>query len=357
MANLMSRRLGSVSFFAFCLLLPVVSIPWKDCLRQKPEWYGGAEAIRIAENLLLYQRAIGGWPKNIDMARPLGPAERAELIAQKGLNEDATIDNGATYTQLIYLARVFNATKQDRFKDGFVRGLDYLLEAQYENGGWPQFYPRAKGYFRHITFNDDAMIGVMTLLREVARDEARYGFVDEARRLRAARAVEKGVECILKCQVRVDGKLTAWCAQHDEVTLAPAPARAYEKISLSGHESVAIVRFLMGVKKPSPEVTASIEAAVAWLEQVKIAGIKIVDRRQARMPNECRRVVVQDAQAPPLWARFYEIGTNRPIFSGRDGTIKYSLAEIECERSDNYQWYVDTPARLLTRDYPAWKRN
>ena len=169
----MSRRLGSVSFFAFCLLLPVVSIPWKDCLRQKPEWYGGAEAIRIAENLLLYQRAIGGWPKNIDMARPLGPAERAELIAQKGLNEDATIDNGATYTQLIYLARVFNATKQDRFKDGFVRGLDYLLEAQYENGGWPQFYPRAKGYFRHITFNDDAMIGVMTLLREVARDEAR----------------------------------------------------------------------------------------------------------------------------------------------------------------------------------------
>ena len=28
-------------------------------------------------------------------------------------------------------------------------------------------------------------------------------------------------------------------------------------------------------------------------------------------------VVVPDASAPPLWARFYEIGTNRPIFSGQ----------------------------------------
>lgn len=345
------QSIKSWRLFAFSLFLSALAIG-----QQKPEWYGGAEAIRIAENLLLYQRAIGGWPKNIDMARPLGPAERAELIVQKGLNEDTTIDNRATYTQLIHLARVFNATKQDRFKDGFIRGLDYLLEAQYENGGWPQFYPRPKGYSKHITFNDDAMIGVMTLLREVARDEARYGFVDEARRRRAARAVEKGIDCILDCQVRVDGKLTAWCAQHDEVTLAPAPARAYEKISLSGHESVGIVRFLMGVEKPSPEIAASIEAAVAWLEQVKIAGLKVVDRRDPALQNGRDRLVVAEAKAPPLWARFYEIGTNRPIFCGRDGAIKYSLAEIEHERRNNYQWYVDTPARLLSRDYPLWKR-
>jgi PelA/Pel-15E family pectate lyase len=64
--------------------------------------------------------------------------------------------------------------------------------------------------------------------------------------------------------------------------------------------------------------------------------------------------VVKDPGAPPLWARFYEIGTNRPIFSGRDGVVKYNLSEIEAERATGYRWYVDQPARLLTEEYPRW---
>ena len=144
------------------------SVTWNNALRQKPEWYASDEAVRIADNLLLYQRAIGGWPKNIDMAKPLSPADKAGVIDQKEQN-DSLIDNGATYTQMIYLARVYRATPQDRFKSAFLLGLDYLLKMQYENGGWPQYYPRLTGYYKHITFNDDAMIGVLTLLREIAR--------------------------------------------------------------------------------------------------------------------------------------------------------------------------------------------
>lgn len=37
-------------------------IKWKDCLDQPSEWYGSAEAIRIADNVLLYQTISGGWP-------------------------------------------------------------------------------------------------------------------------------------------------------------------------------------------------------------------------------------------------------------------------------------------------------
>lgn len=62
-----------------------------------------------------------------------------------------------------------------------------------------------------------------------------------------------------------------------------------------------------------------------------------------------------DPTGAPLWARFYEIGANRPIFSGRDGVVKYSLQEIEAERRADYQCYVTTPANLLARDYPAWR--
>lgn len=345
----------TLSFVGGNVVAQTTQITWNNALRQKPEWYSGEEAVRIADNLLIYQRAIGGWPKNIDMAKPLSPAGKAEVIDQKEQN-DSLIDNGATYTQMMYLARVYQATKQERCKDAFLLGLDYLLKMQYENGGWPQYYPRLTGYYKHITFNDDAMVNVMALLRDIAGKEATYSFVDETRRRKAERAVQKGIECILKCQIKVNHKLTAWCAQHDEVTFAPAPARTYEKISLSGYETVGLVRFLMEIENPSPAIVASIEAAVAWLAAVKLTGIKVVEQRDALLQNGRDRIVVQDANAAPSWARFYEIGTNRPIFCGRDGVIKYSLAEIEYERRNGYRWYVNNPADLLSRDYPAWQK-
>jgi PelA/Pel-15E family pectate lyase len=329
-------------------------IAWKDCLDQKPQWYASDEATRIADNVLLYQRDTGGWPKNIDMAVVLSEQAKAEIAKQKGA-DDSLIDNGATYTQMDYLVRVFNATKQPRFKESFIKGLDYLLKAQYENGGWPQYYPRLKGYYKHITYNDDAMVGVMELLRKIARKDAAYTFVDEARRARAEIAVAKGTEIILKTQIVVNGKRTVWCAQHDEVTLAPAPARSYEHVSLSGLESVGVVRFLMGVDHPDERIVEAIESAVAWFKESKLSGIKLIEKPDSSFPNGFDRVIVEAANAGPLWARFYEINTGRPFFSGRDGVVKYSLAEIEQERRTGYNWYTKAPEELLEKDYPAWQ--
>jgi PelA/Pel-15E family pectate lyase len=331
---------------------------WRDCLKQKPEWYAGDEAMRVADNVLLYQRESGGWPKNIDMAVVLSERAKAEIAKEKGA-DDSLIDNGATYTQMHYLARVFNATgdpiRKEGFKEGFIKGLDYLLKAQYENGGWPQYYPRLTGYYKHITFNDDAMVGVMELLRKVARKDPAYSFVDEARRARSEAAVAKGIEIILKTQIVVNGKRTVWCAQHDEVTLAPVPARSYEHASLSGSESVGLVRFLMGVERPDGRIVEAVESAIAWFKESKLTGIKVVEKQDSSFPNGFDRVVVEDANAGPLWARFYDINTGRPIFSGRDSRIKYSLAEIEHERRTGYNWYTRAPAELLEKDYPAWQ--
>jgi len=330
-------------------------IAWKDCLAQRAAWYGSGEAVRVADNVLLYQRRTGGWPKDIDMATLLSADDRTRLAAEKG-QTDSTIDNGATYTQMRYLARVFAASRQQRFRAAFLEGFEYLFDAQHPNGGWPQFYPLRDDYSRYITFNDDAMIGVMTLLGDIAAGRAPFGFVDAPRRRRASQAVARGVDVILKTQVRVDGRLTAWCAQHDERTLEPRPARSYEHVSLSGRESVEIVRFLMGIEEPDQQVVVAIESAVTWFRAAQIKGIRVV-RRPGPAPGQPDDAVVEkDPTAPPLWARFYQIGTNRPIFSGRDGVVKYSLAEIEYERRANYSWLGSWPARLLTRDYPAWKK-
>lgn len=333
----------------------VAPIKWSDSLKQKPEWYSSDEAVRIADNVLLYQHDTGGWPKNIDMAKVLTEREKASIVKRKS-DTDSNIDNGATYTQLVYLARVFTARKVERHKDAFLKGIDYLLKAQYANGGWPQYYPELKGYYKHITFNDGAMINVMKLLRDVARKKQAYLFVDEDRRRRAAEAVEKGIKLILETQVAVNGKLTVWGAQHDEITLAPAPARTFEPASLTGGESVDIVRFLMGIDHPTQQVINAIESAVAWFEKSKITGIRWVEKRDVSTSGGFNRVAVKDPDAGPLWARFYEIGTNRPIFIGRDSVIKYDVAEIEAERRNGYRWYVDEPAELLNKEYPAWRK-
>lgn len=309
--------------------LAVGTIAWNDAQNKPAEWYGSAEALRIADNLLLYQRSSGGWPKNIDMAKPLDEKDVAGL-ARAAKETDSTIDNGATYTQLSFLARVYTAHPQERHRESFLKGFDYLLKAQYANGGWPQFYPLREGYYKHITFNDNAMINVMKFLRDVAEAKPAYAFVDEARRARAAQAVEKGIDCILKTQIVVNGHRTVWCAQHDEVTLAPVRARTFELVSLSGGESVEIVRFLMSIKDPSPAVVEAIEPAVTWFEQSQLKD--------------------------GTWARFYQIGSNRPIFAGRDGVLKYDISEIEEERRTGYAWFVDAPAKLLSKDYPEWRK-
>ncbi len=320
-------------------------VAWRALNRQPDAWYGSDDALGLAVNVIGYQTASGGWPKNLDMTVPVDKATRGEDPGYYLSN----IDNDSTITQVEFLARILAARDDAYVRAAFNRGFDYLLAAQYANGGWPQYYPLRPGYYTHITFNDNAMVNVLSLLRDASEGRGYYAFVDAARRARAAAAVQKGIACILNCQILVNGQPTVWCAQHNEVTLAPAPARAYELASFSGQESVGITRFLMAIPNPSPKVIASIRGAVAWFKQAQLNGIRV----QTVAGN---RVVVADPNAPPLWARFYDLDTGKPFFCGRDGIKKENMADIEAERRNGYSWYGSGPASLLSTDYPAWEK-
>ncbi len=330
-------------------------VNWSEVFRQKPLWYQTDEAARIADQLLLYQKENGGFEKNVDMALMLTQGEKAQLIARRADVSETTIDNRTTYPQVAYLGKIITASLLKssppnnflKYKDAFNKGLDYLLASQYENGGFPQFYPLKEGYYTHITFNDDAMIGVLSFLRDIANGHEDYKFVDETRRKAVVGAVARTIPLILKLQVVVDGKKTVWAPQYDEVTLKPTWARKYEPPCLSAGETVGIVRFLMQEKK-TPEITAAIESSVKWLDANKLKGLRWV-----RTNGE--NAIVKDAAAPPLWARFYEVETMKPIFLGRDSVIKYDVTQIEAERRNGYAWYVSGPGDLLTKDYPKWK--
>ena len=249
--------------------------PYKDWVKIAPKlddaFFTTPEAIRIADNVLLYQHTTGGWPKNVYMPAELTADEYKKVLAAKNNVNESTIDNSATSTEIRYLSRIYLATRIEKYKDAALEGIRYLLKAQYPNGGWPQFWPRPKGYYTHITYNDNAMVNVMNLLRDVYSRKAPYTYVPDSLCQRARTAFDKGVECILKTQVKQNGKLTVWCAQHDEHTLAPAKARAYELPSLSGAESDNIVLLLMSIPDPSAEIIASVEAAIAFSRQVRLS--------------------------------------------------------------------------------------
>lgn len=327
----------------------------KEYRETSPAFFAGAEARRIGDQMLLWQRCTGGWPKNVDMCSPMSDAERQQVLADKGRIDDSTTDNGATTTQMTYLARLWQQTKDQRYREAFNQGVNYLLSGQYENGGWPQFWPKMRGYQVHITFNDNAMVNTMTLLRNIAESKEPYqGLVDSALNARMMSAYYKGVECILNTQMVINDTLTVWCQQHDRHTYAPAKARAYELPSYCTQESAAIVALLMSLPNPDERVIKAVDAAVAWFEKHKITGYRLEKTGRKGEPGADTRLVA-DSTAGPLWARYYDLEHCQPYVCDRDGVPRKHLWEIGPERRNGYSWYNDRPLSVLKK-YPKWKK-
>lgn len=330
-------------------------------------WYGDAEARRLAGIVVSFQTPSGGWSKNLDLSNH--PRAQGEGFAPDNLsrylgdvdfdvphdthwNYVGTFDNDATTTELRYLAKVIAAVETNQsapYRAAFLRGIDYILAAQYPNGAWPQVWPLQGGYHDAVTYNDNAAVNVLSLLRDIAQVTNEYAYVASATRKRANVSVRRGIECILATQIVADGRRTVWCQQYDPLTLQPTSARNYEMPSAVAAESAGIMMFLMQLPDPSPQVVAAVHAAAAWFEKTKIA-----DMAFKRVGDDGRRLVAAPGSGP-LWARYYQIGTDRPIFGDRDKSIHDNLDDISKERRNGYSWYGDTPKRALDR-YVLWSK-
>lgn len=335
-------------------------------LDNSPDWYRGEEARHIADVVVSFQTPAGGWSKNTDYTgEPRKPGEMFGVesgslyLAPDDFDAPenphwsyvGTFDNDATTTELFFLAKVISATKEanPNWRKSFLRGLDYVFAAQYPNGGWPQVWPLQGGYHDDITINDDAMLHALELAHDAAEGRNEYSFVPRRYRARAAASFKRGMDCLLAAQIVVNGKRTVWCQQNDAITLQPASARNYEIPALVSSESAAIVLFLMSLPQPDSNEVAAVHAACAWFEKTKIMGWEY-----KRVGDEGRKLVAAPGSGP-IWARFYEIGTDRPIFGDRDKTIHDDVNELSRERRNGYGWYRDTPKQALEQ-YADWAR-
>lgn len=356
------KRLFCILFCTFCASLFLFSQDYKNWVRFAPRlpdaWFLTDSARLVGANVMAHQIENGAWPKNINFFHLedsivniaikraqrqacLISAEREQCLRQLAANSqlsivnsqlsivnlnEATIDNGATTTEIRFLMRLFAATGDSLCLESALRGVRYLLSMQYDNGGFPQYFPRRDHYHARITFNDDAMVSVLRLLREVSLRRAPYSPFPLELSVEAAAAVDRGVACILACQYVQHGVRTVWAQQYDEHTLQPAPARSFELAGLCSAESAAIVEFLQTVSADHPEVLPAIDDAIKWF-------------RAHQLPDG-------------RWARFYTLEDNRPFFCGRDGVMRFSLEEIDEERQKGYSWYNTRPAKLLRTSAP-----
>ncbi len=333
-------------------------------LTRPAEWYGSADARRIADAIVSFQTPAGGWSKNLNVAdharrkgesfapnnlsHYLGPDD-FDTPADPHWNYVGTLDNDATTTELQFLAKVIGAVKDnDAYRACFVRGIEYLFAAQFPNGGWPQVWPLEGGYHDAITFNDGAVTETLELLESVAERKGVFRFVPEEVAKRARESVARGIDCILVTQIVENGHRTVWAQQHDALTLEPVAGRNYEPRAACSSESAAMMLFLMSLSDPSAKVVAAVHAAAAWFKETAIHG-----KAYRRGPQGAQ--LTDSADGKSLWARYYEIGTQRPIFGDRDKTIHDTVSEISAERQRGYGWYNEVPQSALDR-YAEWRR-
>ena len=300
-------------------------------------------ARRMADAMLSYQTPSGGWSKHVDFNAGPRATGQSFFSENESWQYIATVDNDATTSEMRFLMRAADAGGRSEYRAAVTRGVQYLLAAQFPNGCWPQVWPLQGGYHDAATFNDDAIVEVLQILDEVSHGAASY--VPDSLTKQSGAAVLRGVQCILSAQMRVDGKLTAWGQQHDPLTLDATNARSYELRSLTSKESAGIITFLMDHATLDHRIPAAVQAAVAWFEVTAIHGMRSVAGEGLHA----------DATAGPVWARMYEIGTNRPIFSNRDGVKHYEFAALT-DRREGYGWYSDEPAKVVKR-YKAWSKN
>lgn len=323
-----------------------------ELLRTDADFFKTEEARRIGDQLLLYQRVTGGWQKNIDMARPLSDEESARIASEKSKRNDSTTDNNATTIQMAYLARLYKATGDVKYRDAFRRGVDFLLSGQYPGGGWPQFWPENRDYQIHITYNDNAMINTMTTILGIMDGVEPYDCKDllpYEYKNKLKDSFSRGVECILATQIVTDGQLTVWCQQHDRDTYAPANARAYELPSYCTNESAGILWLLMEIPEPDSRVKCAVHAAMQWLDDHKITGYRY-ERVNDKGQKEAR--LVPDPNAGPIWARFYDLKYGEPFVCDRDGVPRRRLENIGSERRNGYGWY--SSIAWLYKKYNVW---
>ena len=255
-------------------------------------------AARNAGRALVWgQRTVGGWDHRVNVAH-LAPG----AAAPARLKGHCTFDDDITQGAIDFLMDLDRTLDEPWLDDGVRLGLAFLLKSQFPNGAWPQWYPLRGGYQDYYTFNDNTINDCIRVLLDAHRQ---YGWPE------VLAGAKRGGDFVVAS--RLPEPQSGWAQQYSH-DMKPAWARAFEPPAVCSAVTSRNIQTLvdLAVYTKDAKYLEPIPLALAWLGRSKLkAG---------------------------LWARFYEVGTNKPIYGDRDGKVHYTLEEISEERRSGYSW-------------------
>jgi PelA/Pel-15E family pectate lyase len=322
----------------------------------------------ISENILLYQKNVGGWIENQDPLRILSEEEKNKFLAMKN-DIRVSFDNRNTYTQIEWLGYAWKKKGDKRYSDAALLGIKYILNQQYAIcAGWPHTIPPKPStekedtrYQRAITNADDVTSGILRTFRKILDDRDTWSFVDADTLSLIKDSVTRGDKCLLRLQIVQNGNKTGWAGQYDPESLKPVGGRSYELPGIISQETVGVLEYLTSIENPSQDMIDSIQSASKWLNDSAFTGFRLVKfeapaEKYAWHSSNWDRKIVKDPDAPRIWARFYDLNDNSVIFANRDGKRVAHYEDIARERRTGYGWYGYFAEKYLTKTWPEWMK-
>lgn len=273
----------------------------------------------VADLIVALQNEDGGFqvlPDNYEMSQ-----KETGLGSMKDVS---SVYNGATTSELKYLAKYITANKPEdsKYQDAFVKGIKYLLTTQHGNGGWSMNPGSGSGFNDNIEVGNNAMTEVLTLLSDIAiLNNQDYVFARKAMNVDEIKsAVEKGNDFIVKSQISNNNKKSGWATQYDKsgnVTMG----HTYERESVSSYTTKDVIDYLMTIHNPSQDIKDAVESAYSWLKDVKIADKEQEVVKDTSMNNGFDVYLVDGSGT---WASNYVYDkandSYRPLYSDVDPT-------------------------------------
>jgi PelA/Pel-15E family pectate lyase len=309
-----SRRWGEMEAYPTMIWIQppgtaTVGHLYLDCFHATRDEFYYQAAMEVADGLIGAQHPSGGWNYLHDFGGEESARRWYDTIGKNGwrLEEfhhyygNATFDDAGTSEASQFLLRLYLERRSSRLREPLERAIRFVLDSQYENGGWPQRFPFVEDapalhgrpdYTRYITFNDDVAgenIKFLLMVYQTLGDE------------RALPAIRRAMDVFLATQQ--PAPQAGWGLQHTVDTLAPIGARSYEPDALATHTTANNISQLLNFYEwtGDPRFMARVPDALAWLDSLRLAD---------------RDVQVAGRHYPT----FIEVGSNRARINHRRGS-------------------------------------
>lgn len=271
----------------------------------KDEYYYEA-AEKVAGALIFGQQDSGGWNYMIDFAGDASNRHWYNTIGKNawGFEEhnhyygNATFDDEVSSEASRFLLRMYLEKLDTSFKPALDKAINFIIQAQYPLGGWPQRYPlkhdaphgNLEDYTSFYTFNDEVISGNLDFLIDCYLTLGENRFLDP---------IQRAMNFYIITQ---QGNPQAGWGQQYDMQLVPAHARSYEPAALlpgqTFKNAMSLIRFYeyTGDRK----FISRIPDAIKWLESIQLPKSETADGRYTH----------------PV---FVEKGSNKQLYAHRTG--------------------------------------